>query len=82
MANYSDLQVDSFYLVIENEFEYIVLIQPLLETDNCVLLMHHDDDETTFWRKKSDTLFEIVEELTEAQAEEYQNLFDGDDEEF
>ena len=79
MANYSDLQVDNFYLVIENEGEDVVLIQPLLETDNCVLLMHHDDDETTFWRKKHDQLFEIVDELTDEQAEEYERLFDSDD---
>lgn len=82
MANYSDLLVDNFYLVIENEGEDVVLLQPLLETDNCVLLMHHDDDESTFWRKKSDVLFEIVDELTEEQAEEYENLFEGENDDF
>ena len=80
MANYSDLQIERFYLVIENEGEDIVLIQPLLETDNCVLLMHHDDEDTTFWRKKSDYVFEIVDELNDDQLAEYENLFDDEDE--
>ena len=44
--------------------------------------MHHDDDESTFWRKKSDVLFEIVDELTEEQAEEYENLFEGENDDF
>ena len=80
MANYSDLQIESFYLVIENEGEDVVLIQPLLKTDNCVLLMHHDDEDTTFWRKKSDYVFEIVDELNDDQLAEYENLFDDEDE--
>ena len=79
MANYSDLQVDHFYLVIENESEDVVLVQPIMETDNCVLLMHHDDEETTFWRKKSHDLFEIVDELTDEQLAEYEDLFEEDD---
>ena len=80
MANYSDLQIERFYLVIENEGEDVVLIQPLLETDNCVLLMQHDDEDTTFWRKKSDYVFEIVDELNDDQLAEYENLFDDEDE--
>lgn len=79
MANYSDLQIDRFYLVVENEGEDVVLIQPLLETDNCVLLMHHDDEDTTFWRKKSDRIFEIIDELNTYQVSEYENLFDNED---
>lgn len=76
MANYSGLQVDHFYLVIENEGEDVVLVQPIMVTDNCVLLMHHDDEETTFWRKKNDGIFEIVDELTDEQLAEYEELFE------
>ena len=79
MANYSGLQVDHFYLVIENEGEDVVLVQPIMVTDNCVLLMHHDDEETTFWRKKNDGIFEIVDELTDEQLAEYEELFEEKD---
>ncbi len=80
MATYSDLLTDHFYLVQENEGEEIVLVQPLMETDNCVLLMLHDDEESTFWRKKSDDIYELVDELSEEQVENYENLFEEDEE--
>ncbi|MFP5039490.1 hypothetical protein [Parasediminibacterium sp. JCM 36343] len=80
MATYSDLELNSYYLVIENEGDEISLVQPLMETDACVLLMNLDEYENTYWRKKSDDLFELVDELTEEQLEEYENLFDEEDE--
>jgi hypothetical protein len=80
MSTYADLDIESYYLVIENEGDDIILVQPLMETDACVLLMNIDEYENTFWRKKEDTLFELVDELSEDQVEEYESIF-GDDEE-
>jgi hypothetical protein len=81
MATYEDLFIDHFYLVREHADEDIVLIQPAMETNLCVLIMHYDDYETTYWRKKEDPIFEIVEELNDEQVEEYENLFEDEDEE-
>jgi site-specific DNA-adenine methylase len=80
MANYATLKINHFYLVIENEGEDIVLIQPLMETENCILIEHHDDYESTFWRKKTNDVFEVIEELTEEQVVIYQNLFEEEEE--
>lgn len=80
MSTYADLEIESYYLVIENEGDDIILVQPLMETDACVLLMNIDEYENTFWRKKEATLFELVDELSEDQVEEYESIF-GDDEE-
>jgi hypothetical protein len=82
MANFSDLTVGNFYLVLENEGEQIALLEPLMQTENVVLLMHHDDYETSFWRKKNSSIFEIVDELTEEQLDSYDAIFedDGDEE--
>jgi hypothetical protein len=82
MANYSDLQLNSFYLILEEEDDFITLVQPLMETDNCVLLLQHDDEDITFWKRKDDTFFEIVDELTEEQAAEYEDLFEEEDDTF
>lgn len=79
MSTYADLEIESYYLVIENEGDDIILVQPLMETDACVLLMNIDEYENTFWRKKEDTLFELVDELSEDQVEQYESIF-GDDE--
>ena len=51
-------------------------MQPIMETDQCLLLINRNEDENTFWRKKSDPLFEIIDELTYEQLAEYENLFE------
>ena len=83
MANFSDLTLGNFYLIQENEGEEIALLEVLMFTDNAVLLMHHDDYETSVWRKKTDPIFEIVDELTEEQLEAYDELYEEEmDEDF
>mgnify|MGYP000276782096 FL=1 len=81
MANFNDLTIGNFYLVVENEGEQIALLEPLMHTDNAVLLMHHDDYETSIWRKKNDSIFEIVDELSMDQLDNYDALFEEEDEE-
>lgn len=80
MKTYADLTLNHHYLLIESEGESIVLVEPILATENCFLNILHDDEETTFWRKKTDPIFEIVEELTEEQFDEYESLFEEEDE--
>ena len=77
MQNYSNLLLNKSYLIIENEGEEIVLIQVLMQTNECILLESHDD-EFTYWRKKTDPIFELIEQLTEEQLEEYQEFFEED----
>jgi hypothetical protein len=80
MATYATLQLNHFYLVIDNQGDDIELIQPCMETNKCVLITHHlDGEENNFWRRKKDNIFELIEELTDEQAMEYNNLFDDDD---
>jgi len=81
MATFTDLTIGNFYLVVENEGEQITLLEPLMHTDNAVLLMHHDDYETSIWRKKSDSIFEVVDELSIDQLDNYDALFEEEDEE-
>lgn len=80
MANFTDLTIGNFYLVVEDEGEQIALLEPLMHTDNAVLLMHHDDYETSIWRKKSDSIFEIIDELSIDQLDNYDALFEEEDE--
>ncbi|HTB52035.1 MAG TPA: hypothetical protein VK718_04600 [Ferruginibacter sp.] len=79
MTNYSNLLLDQAYLIIENEGEEVSLIQVLMQTNKCVLVEIHDDEQTTFWRKKSDPIFEIIDQLTDAQVEAYDELFEEED---
>lgn len=79
MATYNDLTLEHYYLVKEDEATDIALVQPVMETGKCVLLLYVDEVETTIWKKKEDSLAEIIEELTEEQVAEYENLFDNDE---
>lgn len=79
MATYGDLQVNSFYLIQEKDDDDIILVQPVMETNGCLYILHHEDYDTTFWRRKEDSIVEIIEELTEEQMEEYDNLFEDED---
>ena len=80
MATYADLKINGFYLIKEDESDEIVLVQPLMETDACLLLMNLDEYENTFWRKKTDALHELVDELNDEQLAEYEILFEDDEE--
>ncbi len=52
-----------------------------METSQCLLILHVDEFESTIWKKKEETVYEIIEELTEEQVAEYESLFDEDEEE-
>jgi hypothetical protein len=80
MSNYSELIIGRYYLLTENEGEELVLVQPMLETNAAVFLILHDaEEEITYWRKKSDPIFEVLEELTDEEALAYELLFDEDE---
>ena len=52
----------------------------IMKTDLCILILIHEDVETIVWKKLSDDIFDIVEELTEEKSEEYDTLFDEESE--
>lgn len=85
MATYSDLELNKSYLIIESEGDEIQMITPLMETDSCVLIELSDYEDDYVWRKKYDDFFELVDELSDEQVEEYETIvsefFDDVDEE-
>ncbi len=58
-----------------------MLAYVLMETEKAVFLEFEDELETMVWRKKSDSLEEIVEELTEEQADLYESIVYEEEEE-
>ena len=51
-----------------------------MKTESCVLILIHEDVESIVWKKLNDTIFEIIEELSEEKVEEYDLLFEADEE--
>jgi len=81
MANFGDLQIGSYFVVQEQENASLELIYVPLMTEKCVLVEYQDEEQTLSWFRKSDSLFEVVEQLTEEQAVVYESLFEDDEEE-
>ncbi len=80
MSTYSDLTIGRYYLITENEGEELVLVQPMMETSLAIFLILHDaEEEITYWRKKTDSIAEILEELSDEEALNYELLFDEDE---
>jgi len=81
MAIYSDLYPTNYYLIKENENASIELVYIPMVTDKCVLVEYQDEDQTMNWFKKTEPLFELIEQLTEEQAVIYESLFEDENDE-
>lgn len=79
MNTYSTLEMDEFYLIREKENSEIILVQTLMETEQCIFLLERGDNERSYWKKKTDVLFEILQQLTEEQIDEYEELWDNEE---
>jgi len=79
MAKYKDLLLDTRYLIKEFEGDSILLVEPIMITNECCLILIHDDVDSIVWKKQSDEILEIIEEFTAAQSNEYDEMFEEDE---
>lgn len=79
MATYNELFPANYYLIQENENAQVELVYIPMVTSKCVLVEYEDEEQTMTWFKKTDQLFEVVEQLTEEQAVIYESLFEDDE---
>ena len=81
MATYNDLNPGKYYVIQEMENTSLELVYVPMVTEKCVLVEYQDDDQTLTWYRKTDEVFEVVEELTDEQAIIYESMFQGDEDE-
>jgi hypothetical protein len=82
MATYNDLKPGFYYLIRENENASIELVYIPMETGKCVLVEYQDEEQSMNWFKKTENVFELIEQLTKEEAEQFESLFEteeGDD---
>lgn len=79
MPVFNDLLIEKKYLINEYDGDNVLLVEPIMKTESCVLILIHEDVETIIWKKLSDNIFEIIEELSEQKVEEYELLFEEDE---
>jgi len=80
MPVFNDLSIEKKYLINEYDGDNVLLVEPIMKTESCVLILIHEDVESIVWKKLNDTIFDIIEELSEQKVEEYELLFEEDEE--
>ncbi|RYY89294.1 MAG: hypothetical protein EOO15_06630 [Chitinophagaceae bacterium] len=68
MYSYGLLEPGCYYLIQEQQEDSIRLIRIASETDHCLYVFYYDDQLATGWRRKTDTIHDIVECLSDTQV--------------
>ena len=76
MSVFNDLSLDRKYLINEFDGDIVLLVEPIMKTEFCVLLLIHENEETIIWKKLNDEIFDIIEELSEEKSNEFDLLFE------
>ena len=79
MYNYDLLENGCHYLVREKEDAPISLIKVAVETDHCLFVQRFDDVTKTEWKMKSDTLFDIIECLSDEAVKAWEQNYTSED---
>lgn len=79
MPVFNELSLDKKYLINEFDGDQVLLVEPIMKTESCVLILIHEDVETFQWKKLNDEIFDVIEELTEEKSDEFDALFEEED---
>lgn len=75
MYSYALLEKGCYYLIEEKEGSPISLIRITLESDHCLFITRFGETEITEWKRKSDSIFEIVELLDDEAVKEWESSY-------
>ncbi len=75
MFSYGLLEPGCYYLIQEKEGAEIRLVKVTVESDHCLFVARYDDPLVTEWKRKSDSLYDIVECLTDATVKEWESHY-------
>lgn len=75
MYTYELLETGCYYLVKEKEDSMITLIKVAMESDHCLFIMKFEDPTDTEWKLKKDSLFDIIECLSDDAVKEWEIFY-------
>ncbi|MCM5528444.1 hypothetical protein [Parasegetibacter sp. NRK P23] len=75
MYNFELLEKGCYYLIQEKQDAAVSMIQVNLKTDHCMFITYHGDTESSSWKRKSDTIFDIIELLDDKNVKAWESLF-------
>ncbi len=65
MYSYALLEPGCYYLVQEKQDDALTLLQVKIVSDNCMYIVKYKDTEVSEWKKKTDTIYDIIELLSD-----------------
>jgi hypothetical protein len=75
MYTYELLETGCYYLVKEKEDSAITLIKVAMESDHCLFIQKFEDPTDTEWKLKKDSLFDIIECLTDTAIKDWELIY-------
>ena len=75
MYSYSLMEAGCYYLVQEKEDSGIALIKINFESDQCVFVSKYEEIEVQEWKKKSDSIHDIIELLSDEAVQDWRKVY-------
>ena len=82
MYSYELLEPGCYYLIQEKESLPVTMIKVALESDHCLYVSMYGEAETNSWKRKSDTIFDIIELLSDEAIKQWESLYNNNEDAF
>jgi hypothetical protein len=79
MYTYALLEPDCYYIIQEKENDALVLLQVKVITDGLMYVVKYKDEMTSEWKKKSDTIHDILELLDDEAVKKWSEVYFSSD---
>ncbi|HWB28365.1 MAG TPA: hypothetical protein VG738_22990 [Chitinophagaceae bacterium] len=76
MYAYALLEPECYYIVQENEKDKkLTLLQVKVVSDNCMYVVKYGEDVVSEWRRKTDTIHDIIELLGDDAVKKWNDIY-------
>lgn len=75
MYSYALLEPQCYYLIQEKPEDAVSLIRVTVETDHCLYITRYAEVPELEWKRKSDTVHDILECLSDEKVKEWDTVY-------
>lgn len=79
MYSYGLLEPGCYYLVQEKKDAAVTLIKVTSETDHCMYVFTYEDELVTSWKRKTDSIHDIIECLSDRAVEDWERQYNNNE---
>ena len=77
MFSYELLEKECYYIVQLKPDAELTLVQLKVVTDNCLFIMQYNETAEMHWVKKTDSIYDIVECLSDEAAQQWLTVYNN-----